>query len=634
MTASRGAALFNRGDYAAAAKVFETDLRRGPLREWVVCALGQSYAACGRVADALRLLRAAAGQVRDPHPVYLAISDILRRAGQTGRAEAFLRRLAAESSHLGQAHHALGQILLGRGRCAAAEACFRKAARLEPGLPWPHIALGELLERRGRLVQARRSWARAGRARLCDAATAVRLGELYDRQGLAGEARRQYLRAWRLDRGSAAACGKLADEAKARGDLRGAALWLARAGRLEPGQALWGFRRAWVLGQAGRWADMRRALARYLSRRSLRAADGAAPVQAWVCLGDYRRAAAAAERVLPRLDPEGLSCLSRAWPENWLRQHDDAFYARHLAAVERQARDLPRSPWPVFFRAALHLRRNRYAEAGALAARLSRFPVKRYGWMRYVTGLALLLDCRGEEAVREFSAALDCRPEDWKARCHLSEALLCLGRREEAFAQFDRAEADAAKVGAVPEVWAWRGEARLWLGETAAALSDLDRAVEAGAKLALCWRGAARLLAGRTAAALADLDRAIVPGSRDSEALLWRGELHRRAGRAREARRDLEAARRAGHGQDDCEWAACNRALLPGAGGSFRHLSPALLAAAAALLGRPVPAPGDAPGTRRFARAWLERARGLRRHEPYLRSLWLGAEAASRLARS
>jgi tetratricopeptide (TPR) repeat protein len=634
MTASRGVALFNRGDYAAAAEIFEAALRRGPLKEWLVCALGQAYAACGRVPDALRLLRSASGKVSDPHPVYLAISDILRRTGHERRAEAFLRRLAVESSHLGQAHHALGQILLGRGRSAAAEACFRKAARLEPQLPWPHIALGELLERRGLLAQARRSWARAGRARLCDAGTAVRLGELYDRQGLAREARRQYLRAWKLDRGSAAACGKLADEAKARGDLRGAALWLARAGRLEPRQALWDFRRGWVLGQAELWADMRRALARYLRRPG--AQDGAAPVLAWVALGDYRRAAAAAERGLDGLDAEGLSSLSRAWPENWLRQHDDSFYARHLAAVERQARAMPRSPWPVFFRAALHLRRNCCAEAGALASRLARFPVKRYGWMRYVTGLALLLDCRGADAVREFAAALDCRPGDWKARCHLAEALLCLGRRDEAFAQFGRAEADAAEVGAVPEVRAWRGEARLWLGETAAALADLDSAVEAGAKLALCWRGAARLLAGRSAAAREDLDRAIVPGSRDSEALLWRGELHRRAGRFRESLRDLEAARRAGHGQHDCEWAACNRALLPGAGAgeAFRRLPPALLAAAAALLGRPVPAPGDAPGARRFARVWLARARGLRRHEPYLRSLWLGPEAAYRLSRS
>ena len=339
---------------------------------------------------------------------------------------------------------------------------------------------------------------RAGRARLCDAGTAVQLGDLCGRQGLPGDARRQYLRAWRLGRG-AEPCGKLADLAKSRGDLEDAALWLERGGRREPRQPLWDFRRGWVLGQAGRWAEMRRALRRYLRRPG--AGDGAAPVLARVALGDYRRAAAVAEKALDRLDAEGLSSLSRAWPENWLRQHEDAFYSRHLAAVERQARAMPRSPWPPFFQAALHLRRNRPAEAGALASRLARFPVRRYGWMRYVTGLARLLDCRYEDSAREFSAALESRPADWKARCHLAEALLCLGRREEAFAQFGRAEADAARAGTAPEVQAWRGEARLWLGETAAALKDLDSAVEAGAKLALCWRGAARLLSGRTAAA-------------------------------------------------------------------------------------------------------------------------------------
>ncbi|MBI5240075.1 MAG: tetratricopeptide repeat protein [Elusimicrobia bacterium] len=628
MTPSRGVELFNRGDYAAAARAFEAELRRGPPQEWLVCALGQAYASGGRIPDALRLLRRAAHEARDPHPVYLAISDILRRAGQVKKAEALLRRLAGESSHLGQAHHALGQILLGQGRRAAAAACFRKAARLEPELPWPHMALGELLDQDGRPAAARRCWDRAGRARLCDAATAVQLGDVYGRQGLPGRARRQYQRAWKMDRGGApgaAACQKLAEAAKSRGDLKAAALWLERAGRLEPKQALWDFRRGWVLGQAGRRPEMRRALRAYLCRPG--AKDGAAPILAWVGLEDYRRAARAADKVLAGLDPEGLSALSRAWPENWLRQHGDEFYARHLTAVRRQGRAMPRSPWPLFFQAALHLRRNRSGEAGALAARLARFPAKRYGWMRYVTGLACLLACRYEDAVREFSAALESRPEDWKARCHLAEALLCRGRRDEAFVQFGRAETAAAKAGAAPEVWAWRGEARLWLGEAAAALEDLDRAVEAGAKLALCWRGAARLLAGSPAAARRDLDRAIVPGSRDWEALLWRAELHRRAGRPGQARRDLEAGRRANRGHGDCEWAACNRALLPGAEAAveLNRLPKELLAAASAALGTPVPATAEAG--RVFARAWLERARGLRRHEPYLRALWLEPKA-------
>jgi tetratricopeptide (TPR) repeat protein len=629
-----GVALFNRGEYGRAARCFEAALKGGCTEEWIFCALGQAYAAAGRVPDALRLLRGAAQRARDPHPVYLALSDILRRAGQVRRAEAFLRRLAAESSHLGQAHHALGQILLGQGRFAAAAASFRRAARLEPALPWPHIALGELFERRGRRDEALRCWARAGRARLCDAAIAVQLGDLYMRQGLPRQAQDQYRRAWKLDRTSVAACQRLADSEKSRGRLDAAALWLGRAGRLEPKEALWDFRLGWIYGQAGRWAGMRRCLRRYLRRRSPAARDGADPVLAWVCLRDYCRAAAAAEKALDTLEPDGLSLLSRAWPENWLRQHDDEFYAEHLAAVERQARARPRAPWPAFFRAALLLRRNRYVEAGAQAERLARLPQPRYGWMRYVTGLALLLDCRYAAAAAEFEAALRSRPGDWKSRCHLAEALLCLGRREEAFAQFGAAEADAAKLGAACEVWAWRGEARLWLGEAAAALADLDRAVEAGAKLALCWRGAARLLSGRPAAARQDLDRAIVPGSRDAEAYLWRGELNRRTGRARAARRDLEAARRAGHGQEDCEWAACNRALLAGTapGEALRRLSSGLLAAAAAALGRPVPGLADAHAARSFAKAMLERARGLRRHEPYLRALWLGPDAAARLS--
>jgi tetratricopeptide (TPR) repeat protein len=292
----------------------------------------------------------------------------------------------------------------------------------------------------------------------------------------------------------------------------------------------------------------------------------------------------------------------------------------------------------VFFRAALLLRCNRYAEAGELSARLARFPAPRYGWMRYVTGLASLLDCRYTEAAADLSAAVRSRPDDWKARCHLAEALLCLGRRAEAFSQFSAAEAAAAKAGAACEVWAWRGEARLWLGQAGAALEELDRAVGAGAKLALCWRGGAQLLLGRLARARQDLDRAILPGSADAEAYLWRAELHRRMGRGREALMDLEAVRQAGHGQEGCEWAICNRALLRasagdrlGLGSEFRRLPPALVAAAAAALRRASPRPADAAQVRSFLTAMLARARGLRRHEPYLRALWLGPEAAARL---
>ncbi|MDD5627753.1 MAG: hypothetical protein PHU21_01720 [Elusimicrobia bacterium] len=629
-------ALFNRGAYARAASRFEAALRSGETDAWLVCALGRAYAASGRPADALRLLRSAARRARDPHPFYLALSDVLRRAGRLRQAEAILRRLAAESSHLGQAHHALGQILVGQGRAAAAAACFRKAARLEPQLPWPHIALGELLERRGHRAAALRCWARAGRARIQDAAVAVQLGDLYQRQGLPGPARRHHLRAWKLDRSSAAACQRLAESAKSRGRLEEAAVWLRRAARLEPRSPLWDFRLGWILGQAGRWAAMRRHMRRYL-KRCAGTADGAAPILAWVCLRDYRRAAAAAERALGSLDAEALAQLSRAWPENWLRQHDDAFYKGHLRAVAREERLAPGSPWPAFFRAAALLRRNRYADAGARAESLARFPGPRYGWMRYVTGLARLLDCRYAAAAAEFAAALRSRPDDWRARCHLAEALLCLGRRQEAFARFAAAEADAERVGAACEVRAWRGEARLWLGQARAALADLDQAAGAGAKLALCWRGAARLLAGRPAAARADLDAAIVPGSRDAEAFLWRGELNRRAGRPRQALRDLERAARSG--SDACEWVLCNRALLRDAAGDrrglaeeFQRLPPALVAAAAAALARPVPGAADAPAVRSFLKAMLSRARGVRRHEPYLRALWLGPAAAARLA--
>ncbi len=166
-----------------------------------------------------------------------------------------------------------------------------------------------------------------------------------------------------------------------------------------------------------------------------------------------------------------------------------------------------------------------------------------------------------EGAIALFEEAARRRPADENIRLFLSAARASAGRTR-----------DAARD-------------HLEAGRYAEALA------QAGERPAI--RGAARLLLGDPAAALADLDRALKLEPRDVEAALWRGEALRRLGRNREALETLDQGLK--------EWAYSLRG----------HLNRALAKLA---LGVPVP-PGDyeqirklAPGLRGRSAAALEKA--------------------------
>jgi tetratricopeptide (TPR) repeat protein len=99
---------------------------------------------------------------------------------------------------------------------------------------------------------------------------------------------------------------------------------------------------------------------------------------------------------------------------------------------------------------------------------------------------------------------------------------------------------------------------RLWLGDAAGALRDLDEAAKGGARYAFAWRGAAKIAAGRAKDALPDLDRALALKPWDLEALVWRGEVRRRLGRRAQALEDLNAAVELTQNA----WPLCHRALV------------------------------------------------------------------------
>ncbi len=246
-------------------------------------------------------------------------------------------------------------------------------------------------------------------------------------------------------------------------------------------------------------------------------------------------------------------------------------------------------------------------------------------WMRYFTGELLLTYLQlHAEADRELRGVIRDCPWLWQARCLRAEAFLALGRPAQAFGLLAGPDVPDADLGSF---LAWRGAMRLWTGDYAAAVADLDQAVLHRSPDAHCWRGGAQVRLGRWAAALQDLDRAVELDGGDAEALIWRGELKRLMGRARESARDLDAAVAAKGGS---VWVTLNRSLL--------HLDrgdPAGARREFALLGpfwtdvfssRCRPSGATVAGKMAsLLRGALELGRGCRREDAHLHACWMRA---------
>lgn len=259
----------------------------------------------------------------------------------------------------------------------------------------------------------------------------------------------------------------------------------------------------------------------------------------------------------------------------------------------------------------------------------------RYRWMRYY--IAEILLRRHDHfafARREIEQVLRDCPWLWEARCLRAEILLAMGS-DKGLAALSRVK---VPEGSEPAFFAWRGALRLWAGDAAKALPDLDAAQARGNPDALCWRGGARVLLGRLDEGLADLDRLLSLDPKDPEALVWRAEGRRRAGRRQLARADLDAAIKL---YPDSIWAFVNRALLSleesdlkGARADFARLAPPSYAGAAGSerSGGATP-PGYAfaelplgpARLKSLLRSVLRLARGCRRADTHLNVAWMAA---------
>lgn len=289
--------------------------------------------------------------------------------------------------------------------------------------------------------------------------------------------------------------------------------------------------------------------------------------------------------------------------------------------------------WHRFFQSSAAWRKGDSAEALRLINEASRSS-RRHLWMRYYIAEILLrrhdlFAC----ASMEIEAVIRTCPWLWEARCLRAEILLALGS-DRGLAALARVKVPAASE---PAFLAWRGALRLWSGQAAQALPDLDAAEARGNPDALCWRGGARVLLGRLKDGLADLDRLLALDPKDPEALVWRAEGRRRAGLRKQSREDLDTAIAL---YPDSIWAFVNRALLKldqadfaGALADFARLAPPSYAgpdgfqdkrhgpAGYAYAGVPLrPA-----RLKTLLRSLLRLARGCRRADTHLNVAWMAA---------
>ncbi len=350
---------------------------------------------------------------------------------------------------------------------------------------------------------------------------------------------------------------------------------------------------------------------------------------ALLCARRYREAFALGEAMLNRSVriPSASVFLWPWWYAVSSRGSDAkmAFCADELKRVRLAGRAPGFEVWFAYCRGVLLLGLDRDAEAMAEYAVIKRSRSPRYSMMHHAFVMHRLMAGKLKWTIAKCRALLREVPDYWWFHCRMAEALMADGAVARGLREFERAAAVSSDVRARRAVTTWHGAALLWAGRYREALEKLDEGAAIGTKIWVnCWRGAAYLKLGRRREALADLDAAIATDPQDLEAHLWRGEARRLMGRTTAALRDLDRALALDPGY---VWAYFNRALArddagdaEGMAADFAKIPKHIVAA----IGGPKTGSPGREEMRAVLESGLKRARGVRRPETYLNSIWLG----------
>jgi tetratricopeptide (TPR) repeat protein len=490
-------------------------------------ALGQLARERGEREAAAALFREAAeADPSDPWP-RIALAEELRALRRWGEAEAAYRALAAAQPKL--AHLGLGRMARERGEREAALAAFLAAAEADPADAAPHAEAGTELRALGRFREAEALYGaleKAGHARQALLGRGYLARDLGDRAA----ALAHFQASLELDPQNPWTANEVAGE-------------LRHAGRLEEAEAIWrGIEPALPrqarsgLGHVARTrGDRAGAIAWFEGAAAV--ADPADPwprlslAEEYRDLGDFEAARAQARLLLER-DPRSL----HGWTSLGTTERHAGRHAEALAAFRRAAECHPQEPGPLLDMAAALRALGEPETAGALLARaLEQHPEN--GRILSSLGEHARLANALEEALGFFERAIAAGPGYLWPHLAGAQTLAELGRREDAFALLDRAE---ARLGAAsPDVANKRLELARQYGEYREALSAARTAAATWPQHFPLWatRFFLERLDGGPEQAAPLLEKA-PPGATRAE----RARIHHFRGQVAEERGDLPAA--------------------------------------------------------------------------------------------
>jgi Flp pilus assembly protein TadD len=160
--AAKGWSAYERGDVESAVTAFAAAAAEPNVRPWVVYALGLSYTALGRHADAAAAWERVILAAPDFSAVYIDLADAYLQQSDASRALQVLRDGSRRWPSDPEFHNAIGVIHVRRGALDDGIAAFARAAEVAPEEPLAYFNLGRAYQirfsRDTRYIASQRRW--------------------------------------------------------------------------------------------------------------------------------------------------------------------------------------------------------------------------------------------------------------------------------------------------------------------------------------------------------------------------------------------------------------------------------------------------------------------------------------------